>query len=69
MTKAEQALKAVEEQRSKICPYWNVTVEEIQALYRSTTEVHDFGLSMFLLVFSKGVRFQKNEGRKKHAKT
>lgn len=66
MTKAEQALRAVEEQRAKIRPHWNVGADEIQALYqRNRHDVYDFACAMFWLGFAKGTRFQKREMKRR----
>lgn len=66
MTKVEQALRAVEEQRAKIRPHWNVGADEIQALYqRNRHDVYDFACAMFWLGFAKGTRFQKREMKRR----
>lgn len=68
MTKAEQALKAVEEQRAKICPYYNVGIEEIKALFqRNQHDFYDFACAMFWLGFAKGTRFQKREMKRRNS--
>lgn len=66
MAKVEQALRAVEEQRAKICPYYNVGIEEIKALFqRNRHDVYDFACAMFWLGFAKGTRFQKREMKRR----
>lgn len=60
MTRAESAVRAIEEQREQGVKGYDLRCDELRAIYNmSGQECYTFGHNMFLMGFVKGRRYEK----------